>query len=180
MIIIRQLQSSDVPAYRELMLRAYSEPGDAFTSTAQERSSRPLAWWHDRVVHPQNLSVGFGAFLQIAQTADSTAQPKLVGSVSIEFSDRTKTLHKADLVGMYVAPQARGLGAGRGLVKAVIDYVKSRKNIRSVVLTATQGNEAAITLYQSMGFEQYGLEPFAVLGADGFKAKVHMQALIKE
>jgi ribosomal protein S18 acetylase RimI-like enzyme len=154
MIIIRQLQPNDVPAYRELMLRAYSERGDAFTSTALERSAKPLTWWHDRVVHPQNLSVGFGAFLQSAETTDLTAQSKLVGSVAIEFSERTKTLHKADLVGMYVAPQARGLGAGRGLVKAVIDYVKARKNIRSVVLTATQGNDAAITLYKSMGFEQ--------------------------
>jgi ribosomal protein S18 acetylase RimI-like enzyme len=180
MMMIRQLQASDVVAYRALMMRAYSEPGDAFTSTAQERSAKPLTWWHDRVVHPQNLSVGFGAFLQSTETFDSTIQTKLVGSVAIEFSERTKTLHKADLVGMYVAPEARGLGAGCGLVKAVLDYARGRKTIRSVVLTATQGNDAAITLYQSMGFQQYGLEPFAVLGSNGFKAKVHMQALINE
>ena len=36
---IAKLTAQDAPAYRALMLEAYAQPGDAFTSTAEERAA---------------------------------------------------------------------------------------------------------------------------------------------
>ena len=39
---IAPLTASDAPQYRELMLEAYVQAADAFTSTAEERANEPL------------------------------------------------------------------------------------------------------------------------------------------
>jgi hypothetical protein len=39
------LDSSNVSAYRELMLEAYEHAADAFTTTAAERRAEPESWW---------------------------------------------------------------------------------------------------------------------------------------
>jgi hypothetical protein len=46
---IRRLEAADAPAYRALMLQAYDQEPDAFTSTARERAALPLDWWVSRI-----------------------------------------------------------------------------------------------------------------------------------
>ena len=158
------LAASDAPRYRRLMLHGYEHAADAFTSTAQERDAEPDSWWVRRIADPEHMSVGFGAF----------SGEELVGAVSLEFSCKTKTKHKALVIGMYVLPAHRGRGAGRALLGAAIDHAKSRSGTMLLTLTVTQGNEAAIGLYRSLGFEVFGTEPMAIRTAAGFKAKLHM------
>ncbi|MGH1358645.1 MAG: GNAT family N-acetyltransferase [Burkholderiaceae bacterium] len=158
------LKAGDYQAYRALMLQAYEFEPDAFTSTRLERAGQPADWWQNRLANPDGLSVVFGTYL-----AD-----KLVGSVALEFSTKTKTRHKAHLLGMYVAPGARGSGAGRALLDACLAYLDQRREISSVTLTVTEGNEAALRLYRSVGFAEFGVEPMAVLLESGYRAKVHM------
>ena len=43
-----------------------------------------------------------------------------------------------------------------------------------VNLTVTEGNAAAIRLYESVGFTTFGAEPMAIATPTGFKSKVHM------
>jgi hypothetical protein len=38
----------------------------------------------------------------------------------------------------------------------------------------TQGNAHAEQLYQSLGFEPFGVEPMAVWTSEGYRSKVHM------
>ena len=57
--------------------------------------------------------------------------------------------------------------------------MRSRPRPRSappspLVLTDTGGNESAIRLYESVGFEAFGIEPRAILTPAGFRSKVHM------
>jgi ribosomal protein S18 acetylase RimI-like enzyme len=158
------LQPSDAPQYRELMLQAYELAADAFTTTAQERQSEPESFWVKRIADPQGLGVAFGAFEGQA----------LVGTVALEFSAKPKTRHKATVIGMYVAPEARRSGAGRALLAAAIAYAKAREGTLQLTLTVTEGNAHAIDLYASAGFERFGVEPMAILTPTGYKAKVHM------
>jgi ribosomal protein S18 acetylase RimI-like enzyme/ketosteroid isomerase-like protein len=166
---IALLQAADAVRYRGLMLQAYALAADAFTSTPEERAAEPEVFWVRRIADPTGLSVSWGAF----------ADQALVGTVTLEFSAKPKTRHKAHVIGMYVAPQARGSGAGRALLMAAVEFAQARDGIMLLNLTVTDGNEPAIKLYRSMGFEAFGLEPMAICTPSGFKAKVLMQKVIR-
>lgn len=159
-----RLQPGHAAQYRALMLEAYTQAADAFTSTAEERAAEPESFWVRRVADPNGLSAAFGAFIGNS----------LVGTVALEFSARPKTRHKTALVGMYVAAEARRSGAGRALLEAAVTHARAQAGTLLVLLTVTEGNEAAVGLYRSAGFRAFGVEPMAVLTASGFKGKVHM------
>lgn len=158
------LSAADARQYRALMLHAYEHAADAFTSTVEERAREPEAWWSGRIADPTGMAVAFGAFAGI----------ELVGTVALAFSAKPKTRHKALVIGMYVLPDWRGNGAARALLQAAINRCKSRGDILVMQLTVTDGNEPAIALYRSAGFEPFGTEPMAVRTAAGFRSKVHM------
>jgi ribosomal protein S18 acetylase RimI-like enzyme len=158
------LQSSDAPQYRKLMLEAYELAADAFTTTAEEQASEPDTFWVKRIASPTGLSAAFGVFDGV----------DLVGTVALEFSAKPKTKHKALVIGMYVAPAARGKGVGRALIDAATEYARNREGVLLLTLTATEGNDSAINLYRAAGFEVFGVEPLAIRTPSGYKAKVHM------
>jgi RimJ/RimL family protein N-acetyltransferase len=133
-IRIAALDAQDALRYRALMLHAYEAAADAFTSTPQERAAEPLSWWVARLADPQGLSHAFGAFLG----------DELLGTVTLEFSAKPKTRHKAHLIGMFVAQAARGQGAGRALLQAAMRLAGDRPGVRVVTLTVTEGNAPAI------------------------------------
>lgn len=159
-----RLQPSHAQPYRALMLQAYELSADAFTSTAQERASEPESYWVHRISGHGGLSAAFGAF----------EGQELLGAVALEFSAKPKTRHKALIIGMYVVPAARRIGAGRALLRAAVECAKAKEGIRILTLTVTEGNEPAVNLYVAAGFQTFGVEPLAILTPGGFKAKVHM------
>lgn len=159
---VAPLQPSDATRYRALMLEAYALAADAFTSTPQERAAEPDAWWVKRITHTH--SVVLGAF----------EGQELIGTVALEFSAKPKTRHKAYVLGMYVTPAFRATGAGRALLDALITLAGHRPGIQVLNLTVTEGNDAAVNLYRSAGFEPFGTEPMAIRTPSGFKNKVYM------
>lgn len=161
---LRRLTAEDTMAYRVLMLHAYEHAADAFTSTPEERSAQSETWWARRIADPGGSGVGFGAFRGDA----------MVGTVALEFAAKTKTRHKVEVVGMFVAPACRRLGIGKALVEAAVAHARSRAGLRVMTLTATQGNGSAVRLYESCGFRTFGIEPMAILTPTGLKGKVHM------
>jgi len=156
--------------YRALMLHGYEHEPDAFTATPEERAGLPLSWWEQRVDDPRHCNMTFGAF----------GNGELVGCVGLEFSSRPKTRHKAHLIGMYVMEAWRGKGLGRQLVELALGYAKRHPGIEVVTLTVTEGNAAAIALYEGAGFRSFGVEPMAIRTQAGFKSKVHMWRQLKD
>ena len=61
----------------------------------------------------------------------------------------------ARIRGFIVDPDARGLGVGKKLMKAVMDFVAER-GFAKVVLSTIDGLSAALHLYRSFGFELVG------------------------
>lgn len=161
---IARLTPADAMTYKALMLHAYEHAADSFTSTPQERALQPDDWWVHRIADPAGLSVVWGAFTQAG----------LVGTVSVEFSARAKTRHKALIVAMFVREECRGEGVGRELMRAAIDHGLEREGLRLLQLEVTQGNTAAERLYESLGFQAYGVEPMAIWMPRGYRSKVHM------
>jgi RimJ/RimL family protein N-acetyltransferase len=165
---IAPLTAEDVLPYRDLMLEAYELAADAFTSTAEERRAEPMSWWIDRIAGASGLTASFGAF----------QDQHLVGTVALEFSTKPKTRHSALVIGMYVRPAARRHGAGALLMQAALAAALARPGLQVLRLTVTEGNEAAIRLYESIGFCAWGVEPHAIRTPTGYKGKVHMALLL--
>jgi len=166
---IETLTSAHAPAYRELMLEAYTLAADAFTSTAEERAAEPMSWWEKRIASTAGLSESFGAF----------SEGHLVGTVALEYNAKPKTRHSALVIGMYLRPTARGQGAGRALMQAAVAAARARPGIEVLSLTVTEGNEPALRLYQSLGFRAWGTEPEAIRTPGGFRGKVHMSLSLR-
>jgi catechol 2,3-dioxygenase-like lactoylglutathione lyase family enzyme/ribosomal protein S18 acetylase RimI-like enzyme len=163
-IRVRRLFADDASTYRALMLDAYAQHPDAFTSTADERAAQPLTWWQARLADgPDANDAVFGAFVD----------GRLIGAAGLSAEMRAKTRHKATLFGMYVPGAFRGLGAGRRLVEAVLDHAGAR-GTRVVQLTVTDGNDGARRLYERCGFVAFGVEPMAMALGTVWHAKVHM------
>jgi GNAT superfamily N-acetyltransferase len=161
---VTTLTASDLVAYRDLMLEAYEQAADAFTSTAEERRAEPECWWAKRIGSSEGTSTSFGAW----QGSD------LVGTVALEYSVKPKTRHSALLIGMYVKPGHRREMVGRTLLNSAIEAALARQHIQVLALTLTEGNEPALSLYRSVGFVAWGVEPMAIRTESGLKGKIHM------
>jgi GNAT superfamily N-acetyltransferase len=161
---ISTLTAANAWAYRALMLEAYEQTPDAFTTTAAERQAEPESWWVKRIGSADGLATSFGAW----------QDNNLVGTVALEYSAKPKTRHAVLVLGMYVQAPQRGTGVGLALMKAAIAAAASRPEIRILNLTVTEGNEPALGLYRSVGFVPWGVQPDAIRTETGFKGKVHM------
>ncbi len=162
---VLRLLPSHAMAYRTLMLQAYAEHPEAFTSSAAERAALLLAWWEARLSPADTAGeVVFGAML------DS----QLIGAAGLSFEKREKARHKANLFGMVVNAAAQGRGLGQQLVNAVLAHARAQPGLRLVQLTVTEGNLAAENLYLRCGFVRFGVEPMAVRVDKGYVDKVHM------
>jgi len=164
-LTIRRLDPGRAVVYRAMMLEAYTLHPEAFTSSVEERADLPLSWWQERLDEaPDAMQVVLGAF----------QEEVLCGAAGILFAARAKERHKAALFGMYVASRCRRLGVGRRLVASALAGARARDGVRLLQLTVTQGNAAALALYESFGFSTFGVEPDAVVVGGRFFDKVHM------
>lgn len=84
-----------------------------------------------------------------------------------------KLRHKGILWGMFVRPEARGRGAAKKLLSAIL--ANALTCCEEVLLTVVEGNQAAYGLYTAAGFVEYGREPAAIkIGTD-----YHQELLVR-
>jgi RimJ/RimL family protein N-acetyltransferase len=161
---IRRLVPSDAASYQALRLQALRDTPTAFSSSYEEECDTPMATIAAHMA-PDSGRHRFGAF-------DGDA---LVGVVGLGRETAAKLRHQAYIGGMYVAPAYRGKGLGRQLMAQALALADSMEGLRQIVLTVTDGNLAALTLYQDLGFIVFGRAP-AALRVDGeFYDVVHLQ-----
>lgn len=144
MASVRVLTKQDIQEFRTIRLRALKEHPEAFGAAyAEEAALTPEAMesWLDGSI--------FGAF----------DESMLVGIVSIRGSRYLKTRHRANIGAMYVAPEARGKGAGQALIDAALEKAHSFEGVEDVVLAVTVGNDSARRLYLRAGFTPYSIDP---------------------
>jgi RimJ/RimL family protein N-acetyltransferase len=148
--------------YRTFRLCGFQEHPEAFTSSFEEESLRPLADAEKRLASDSRTRM-WGAF----------EGEQLAGVFGFDREDRLKNRHKATLIGMFVAPEFTGRGIGRALVKAVMQGARDA-GIELLVLTVTEGNAKARALYARAGFQAIGIEPDAIRVAGASFGKEHM------
>ncbi len=152
-ITIRQLTVDDAEAYQALRLRGLVESPTAFSAGHADEAGRSRAEVATRVTPaPDGSRCSFGAF----------AGDRLVGLLAFIRPARATLRHRAELAGMYVAPEFRRRGLGGALIDAAVAHARALPEVRQLRLTVNAGNLAARSLYQSRGFVCVGTEPEAL------------------
>ncbi len=137
---IDRLGAEDWSRDREIRLRGLADAPAAFAATLAAEQALTSDDWRAR------LSSEAVTFLAVVAAADVG---RVVGA---PWHGRDR---KAGLFGMWVAPEARGLGIGSKLVRAVIRWAAD-SGFERLALDVGDGNTAAIALYAKHGFEPTG------------------------
>ena len=138
---LKSVGPDDWELWRELRLAALAEAPYAFSSRLcdWQGAGDTEARWRVRLSSvPLNL---------VADLRTVSA-----GMVSATAPDENAAV---DLISMWVAPFARGLGVGDLLVNAVVDWARSRHATR-VTLAVVEKNYHASNLYRRCGFVDVG------------------------
>jgi ribosomal protein S18 acetylase RimI-like enzyme len=162
-MIVRELGPADAGAFQALRLRGLRESPSAFASSYEEEVDVPLSTVADRLAaRPDRCVLG------------ALNGPDLLGVVGLRREGMRKMAHKALLWGMYVSPDARRAGIGRALVAAALDRAAAMAGVRQVYLGVNVRNVAALTLYESMGFTEFGREGGFMLLEGELHDEIHM------
>lgn len=162
---VRALGTADASAWRSLRLAGLRESAPAFCSSFEDEEPRPLQHTTDRLAASSGEKFTVGAF-------DDAG--RLVGIAGFYRETLRKTCHRGTVWGMYVSPEARGRGAGRALLEALVERAAALPGLRQVTLTVTVGQDAARALYERLGFRAWGLEPGAIVVDGRPYDQVHM------
>jgi RimJ/RimL family protein N-acetyltransferase len=166
---IRLLNESDAAAWRELRLLGLRIDPDAFRQTHDEAIAQP----------PEAFTAPF-APAAIAQSPIFGAfkDGVLVGTCGLKREGQLKQRHKAMLWGVFVSPEARGLGVCRQLLEVAIAHARTLPGLLQLQLTVLTTNAAAIHLYEQQGFEVFGRERRSLrLGDEDFD-EAHMVLML--
>lgn len=139
-----------------------AEPGDAegLTRLAEEVSGEPEAWLIS--ADGEWRSVGderryLKAVRRYAHAAVFVAEREdgvLVGRLSVARDAHPASAHVAD-IGLMVSKDARRQGVGWALLEAAVEWARSA-GVRKLELHVFPWNEAAIALYERLGYEREG------------------------
>jgi RimJ/RimL family protein N-acetyltransferase len=147
---IRILTEHDAKAFHALQLRATKDHPEAFGMAYEELLQRSV----------EDIVKGFR---EAAQTGNplyfGAFDPALVGLVRLIAYGGIRLGHRGGLGGMYVAPEARGKGAGKAMLESAISHARDVLGLELITLSVTAGNETARKLYEAAGFRQHGVEP---------------------
>lgn len=161
-MVIRELTPEDAAVYQELRLFALRESPTAFSSSYDEEVDRSLDIIKKRL--GDEVAQTLGAFDQ---------EGELIGMATLYREQHHKYDHKAYLFGMYVSPEYRRRGIGNALLEEVI--ARARKlGLSQINLSVNNANEAPVGLYESFGFERFGLEKDAMRIGDDYYDAAYM------
>lgn len=165
---IRRLTPVDAACFHQLRIAGLRDAPIAFGASVEEEQARSLDDVAERLsLHPDRGV--FGAFMG----------DELIGTLGLGREGAAKLSHKGFIWGVYVAPAARGTGAGRALMKAATEFAKAVPTLLQLNLVVYVGNTSAIKLYESLGFEVYGREPAAIMVDGVLYDDFHMRLALR-
>jgi RimJ/RimL family protein N-acetyltransferase len=164
-LTVRELQASDLAAYKALRDHALAHHEEAFNSDAPTEAQRNAQSYASRLGSGSaNSGFTLGAF----------RGDQLVGAVALERDPRVKVQHIGHVIGTMVHADEIGRGIGCALMDALIERASADPELQQLTLTVTAGNAAAERLYARTGFVVFGTQPRAMRIGGRFLDKHHM------
>lgn len=142
---IERVRREDHEVYRTVRLAALADTPSAFGSTLAGESALDEAAWLDRAVGSASGSTR--ALFLARQGAD-------VVGLGGGYRDQPDAA-SVEVFSVWTSPEVRRQGVGALLVATIIDWARAT-GASSVGLWVTEGNAAAIGLYDKLGFRPTG------------------------
>ncbi|MEQ4208036.1 GNAT family N-acetyltransferase [Actinopolymorpha sp. B9G3] len=143
---VRRLTPDDWRVLRDIRLAALRESPSAFGSTYSREAAFTESDWRGRLEPESTRSATFGAAL--------AGSDRSLAGLSGGFVD-DPSAHTVELVSMWVSPNARGRRVGEVLVEPVLAWGRT-VGAERLHLWVTEGNLAALRLYERCGFVRTG------------------------
>jgi ribosomal protein S18 acetylase RimI-like enzyme len=147
-VIFKKLEKEESSKYRKMRLESLLLSPQSFGSSFEEERSVPHLRFEKRIEEASPDQYVFGAFLSGG----------LVGICGFIRDSQIKTKHKGTIVQLYVKPAHQGKGIGKELMNAIVSEAFLNKEIEQIILGVVVDNENAIKIYESLGFERFGLQ----------------------
>jgi GNAT superfamily N-acetyltransferase len=141
---IRRPRAGEALALRDLRLRALADAPLELGDFLDEERAFPPDYWDGVVRFAADRDADRVCFV-------AAGDQGLAGMAGASVTDGV-----AGLVALWVEPAARGRGAARGLIAAVVDWARRRSAAR-IDLWVVDGNDAAERLYARAGFGPTGV-----------------------
>ncbi|WP_234392019.1 GNAT family N-acetyltransferase [Streptomyces sp. WM6378] len=168
--VIRPIRADEWRKSKELRLASLADPAApvAFLDTLENASARPDSHWQERA---QGAAQGNSARHFIVEGPDGEWAGGVVVLVEAEGSDdvfgNRIASSQAQLVGVFVRPEYRGVGLTERLFAAAMEWAWSLEEPRvsRVRLFVHENNPRAQGFYRKIGFVPTGVT--ALLSGDG-------------
>jgi ribosomal protein S18 acetylase RimI-like enzyme len=146
LVDIREVRPTEWRNLKSLRLRALETDPDSFGSTVAEERVKPDTAWQEWAV------AGWGLGPQTTLVAVDGDHWLGMGVCIVPEEEP----HSATVYAMWIDPAARRQGIGQELLQALIKWASSKK-VEEMLLAVTDGNTAAMNLYERAGFESTGI-----------------------
>jgi ribosomal protein S18 acetylase RimI-like enzyme len=164
-VIIRKLEPTESPMYREIRLACLQNAAEYFGSTYVEEVLNPKLKFETFIENASPEHFIFGAF----------DVDKLIGISGFDRMDRKRARHRGELVQVYVDSKYRGQSIGEQLIRSVVEYAFTMDGLEQIQLSVIAANKGAIKLYEKIGFRSYGFQPHYFKVGDNYMDQNFMQ-----
>lgn len=162
------LNFSDWQQYRDLRLRALKEEPHAYGSTYDDNAGRPDEFWMERLKEAALEKTQWLVFAKLNN--------KLVGMAGA-FAE--KEIDNAHIIAVYVAPEARGKGISKLLMKDLITKIKRNISVKKITVDVNPEQLAAYNLYKNSGFAE--IKQYKMILGDGKEHQIiQLQMVLSE
>jgi RimJ/RimL family protein N-acetyltransferase len=144
--IIRNVKLEDAEVLLDIESSVISE-GKYFIVVSEEVEKKPLQKEKERI---QSILDNIKETLIVAEI-----NGVVVGSIEFRSQNRKRLSHTGS-VSMSIRKNYRGMGIGKALLKALLDWAEENPLIEKVSLGVLSTNQRAISLYKQMGFLEEG------------------------
>lgn len=161
---IRYLTDEDAGEWLRLRLEALQGDPEALSASFDEYKSLSLEAVRKRL----------GCNAQDAFVVGAFENGRLQGCAGFYREKGLKSRHKGRVWGVYVAPEKRGSGVGKKMMKMLLERGATLDGVQQILLSVTATQAAAVQLYRSLGFTSFGLEPRALKVGERFIDEEYM------